>query len=275
MHEDALNIYVDGSSQRGPRSGGIGIIFVVVNAAGDAETINQFEYPGYQQATNQQMELEACIRGLDEALSEANLRPYNRIEVFTDSRYVVDNYKSAMFSWPKTGWCNAKTGRPILNVDQWKRFVKLMKIASEQHRRVNISWEKGKTHQFNKAADKAAKRSSKNPLNDPLSTISVRRKTTEREVEIGSVKMLGQELTIKVITTEWLPSPHRLWKYKYQVLSKESPFYNNIDVIFSEKTVTLLHRHTYVVLMNESTVNPRIVRVLEEIAKEPEPPQSD
>jgi hypothetical protein len=159
-------------------------------------------------------------------------------------------------------------------VDQWKRFVKLMKTAGEQHRRVNISWEKGKTHEFNKAADKAAKRSSKNALNAPLSTVSVRRKTTEREVEIGSVHMLGQEQTIKVITAEWLASPHRLWKYKYQVLSKDSPFYDNVDVILSEKAVTLLHRHTYVVLVNESTANPRIVRVLEEIANEPEAPEA-
>lgn len=272
MDEDALNIYVDGSSRSGPRAGGIGIIFVVVNAAGDAETINAFEYPGYQQANNQQMELEACLTGLEEGLSDAKLRRYEKIAVFTDSMYVVENHKRAMFSWPKTGWCNAQTGRPILHVEQWKRFVKLMKSANEQHRRVSISWEKGKTHQFNKAADKAAKRSSKNALNDPLSVVSVRRKTTQREVEIGSVHMLGQQLTIKIITAEWLPSPHRLFKYKYEVLSQDSPFYENVDVIFSERT--LLHRHTYLVLVNESTANPRIVRVIEEVAKEPNPQQT-
>jgi ribonuclease HI len=171
------------------------------------------------------MELEACVTGLNEALNDTNLRHYEKIVIFTDSMYVFENHKRAMFSWPKTRWCNALTGRPILHVEQWKRFVKLMKTANEQRRRVNISWEKGKTHQYNKAADKAAKRSSKNPLNDRRSTVSVRRKTTERQVEIGSVQMRGQRLVIRIITAEWLPSPHRLFKYKYEVLSKQSAFY--------------------------------------------------
>jgi hypothetical protein len=36
----------------------------------------------------------------------------------------------------------------------------------------------------------------------------------------------------------------------------------------------MLHRHTYAVLVNESTANPRVVRVLEEIAKN-DPPQEE
>jgi ribonuclease HI len=267
--EDALNIYSDGSSYAGPRAGGIGIIFVIVNDTGDAEIINEFEYPGYRQANNQEMELEACIKGLDEALNDSNLQRYEKIEIFTDSRYVSDNYKRAMFEWPKTRWTNRQTGRAILHVSQWKRLVKLLKRASEQRRRVNIHWEKGKTHEFNKAADKAAKRSAKNPLNKPLSTVSVRRKTTDKQVEIGCVKMLGQRLKIRVITAEWLPSPQRCFKYKYEVLSKNSRFYKNVDVIFSAET--LLHRHTYIVLVNKTTANPRIVRVLKEIAKDDQP----
>lgn len=66
LDEDALNIYTDGSSFSGPRVGGIGIVFVIVNGAGDEEIVNEFDYPGYKQATNNEMELEACIKGLEE-----------------------------------------------------------------------------------------------------------------------------------------------------------------------------------------------------------------
>lgn len=89
--DDALNIYTDGPRYSGPKAGGIGIVFVVINQAGDAKIINKFEYPGYQQATNQQMGLETCIKGLEEALTDPNLRQYKRIEIFTDSCYVSDN----------------------------------------------------------------------------------------------------------------------------------------------------------------------------------------
>ena len=44
LDDDALNIYTDGSSFSGPRVGGIGIIFVIVNSAGDEEVVNEFGY---------------------------------------------------------------------------------------------------------------------------------------------------------------------------------------------------------------------------------------
>lgn len=46
--------------------------------------------------------------------------------------------------------------------------------------------------------------------------------------------MQGQQLTIRVITSQFLRSPHQLWKYKYEVLSNESEFCGNVDEIFSE-----------------------------------------
>ena len=72
--EDALNIYTDRSSFSGPRVGGIGIVFVIINDAGGEEVVNEFVYPGYRQATNNEMELEACIKGLEEALDQKALQ---------------------------------------------------------------------------------------------------------------------------------------------------------------------------------------------------------
>jgi len=267
LHEHALNIYTDGSMFSSPRIGGIGIIFVVINDCGDAQIIKQFERPGYKQSTNQEMELEACIVALEEALNDAELAGYSSIEIFTDSRYVSEGYKQAMFVWCKTQWTSRETCRPILHVQQWKHLLRLLKRASQDHRRVNIQWVKGhKQNPYNKAADKAAKRSARNPLNKPLSVVSVRRKKSSKETEIGSVKMQGQRLTIRVITAQFLRSPHQLWKYKYEVLSPESEFRGNVDEIFSE--IYLRDGHEYEVTLNQNTDNPRIVELIRDLRED-------
>lgn len=264
LHENALNIYTDGSMFSGPRAGGIGIIFVIINDAGDAQTIKEFERPGYRQSTNQEMELEACIVALEEALNDADLAKYLNIEIFTDSRYVSKGYKQAMFVWCKTQWTSRETGRPILHVQQWKQLLRLLKRSSQERRRVNIHWVKGhKQNPYNKAADKAAKRSAKNPLNKPLSVASVRRKKSSKKTEISSVKMQGQQLKIRIVTAQFLRSPHQLWKYKYEVLSGESEFCGNVDEIFSE--LYLRDGHEYEVTLNDNTDNPRIVELIRDL----------
>jgi hypothetical protein len=171
-----------------------------------------------------------------------------------------------MFVWPKSQWTNRNTGRPILHVPQWKRLLKLLTLANRERRTVDIQWVKGhKKNPYNKQADKAAKRSAKNALNAPLSTVSVRRKITPKKSEIGSVKMIGQELSIRILTTEYLRSPHRLWKYKYEVLSTESPYHGNVDDIFSK--MALRDGHHYVVKVNESTRYPTIVAMVRELER--------
>jgi hypothetical protein len=100
--ENALNIFTDGSMLPSPRAGGIGIVFVVINDAGDPQIIKQFDRPGYIQATNNEMELEASIVGLQEALDDPELRKYSKVEIFPDSKYVQGNQINLMFVWPKT-----------------------------------------------------------------------------------------------------------------------------------------------------------------------------
>ena len=127
----------------------------------------------------------------------------------------------------------------------------------------NIKWVKGHSKdKYNKTADKNARKSAKNPLHKPLSTVSVRRKKTPKSVKIGSVKMRGQRLSIRIFTTEYLTT-HRLWKYKYEVISRKSKYVDNVDIIFS--TEPLRDGHCYMVVLNKDTANPRITRMLNEI----------
>lgn len=225
--EDALNIYTDGSSFSGPRVGGIGVRFITVNESGD-EVVQDIELPGYKNATNNQMELYACITSLKEALKHKELNSVNRIAIHTDSRYVVDNYKYAMFEWSRNKW-RARTGRPVLNADLWKELVKLI---GKSRLKVDFYWVKGHSKdKHNIAVDKLAKKSAKDSLNKPLTVVDVRRKTTPKSVELGSVKMRGQRILVRIITSEYLRT-QRIHKYKYEVISKGSRYFANVDIIF-------------------------------------------
>jgi ribonuclease HI len=229
IREDALNIFTDGSSFSSPRVGGVGIRIVTVNEAGH-EVIEDFPMTGYRGATNNQMELFACVCGLREAATHPRVNSYNRICIFTDSRYVVDNFNNALFGWPKQRWMTY-SGTPVLNANLWKDLIR--EVKNHAPRRVAIQWIKGHAKNVhNRAVDKLAKASAKIALNPPLSVVSVRRKQTSQSSEIGSIEMRGQRLVIRIVTCEYL-RVQRPNKYKYEVLSKGSKYFGKIDLIYS------------------------------------------
>jgi len=260
IKEDALNVYTDGSSYSGPRSGGIGIRFVTINDEGD-EVVEDFPMPGYKSATNNCMELYACVVALKQASKHPKIPLLNRICIFTDSRYVVDNYSTAIYQWPKQKWMT-KSGTPVLNADLWKQLVREIKKAP---RRAEFTWIKGHSNNpHNKAVDRLAKQSAKNAVNDAMSIVAVRRKQTEKSVNIGSVEMRGQRLAIRIITSEYL-RVQKINKYKYEVISKRSKYLGNVDFIYS--THGLGAGHHYEISVNRNTANPRVVTVLRELER--------
>ena len=257
--ENAINIYTDGSSFSSPRRGGLGMRFVFVDETG-CEQVEDWSPHGYRSATNNQMELQACILALRETRRRGHTSRFPRIVVHTDSMYVIDNCKKAMFQWPKQHWFR-RSGAPVLNSKLWKQLVREIKAS---RCRVDFRWVKGhaKDH-HNKAADKLAKQSAQSPLRNPaLSHVSVRRKKSEASIEIGSVGLTGQRLTVRIISCEWL-SIQRLWKLKYEVMSRASPYYGKIDLIYSD--ILIKDGHSYHVRVNNDSSNPRIVKVFREI----------
>lgn len=260
MIDEPLKIYTDGSSYSGPRTGGVGIRYVSVDERGD-EVVEDVELPGFKGATNNQMELYACVEALRAALRDRDLTLVNTIEIYTDSMYVAENYKRAMFEWSANRWRN-RDGRPILNAELWKDLIKLIRKSP---RRVNINWIKGHSKdRHNRAVDKLAKKSAKNPLNPPLTVVGVRRKKTKKSTEIGSVEMRGQRLRIRILTTEYLPI-QRVFKFKYEVISKNSKYLGNVDEIFCSEVMR--EGHHYEVLLNKSTANPLVVKILRELER--------
>ena len=121
----------------------------------------------------------------------------------------------------------------------------------------------GKKSPRTKAVDKLAKTSARTASKRQLKPAEVRRKRTDQPIEIGSVGMHGQVMTIHIFESE-NQRLHRLSKYWYSVTSEDSPYYGRASVIYSE--LRHLRRRVYRVRVNDDTANPRIVEELGEVA---------
>jgi ribonuclease HI len=263
LDERDINIFTDGSSLTRPRRGGIGIRFISVGEVGE-EHSEDFPLPGYEGATNQQMELAACIEALRAVVTgraPIQDRDYRRIVVWTDSMYMVNGYDRARYDWQTNRWLT-RDGNPVANAAQWKELIKL---AGRTGLRVELKWIKGhRKSAHNKAVDLLAKKSAGERTGRRLSIVKVRRKQSEKSVAAGSVEMLNQRITIRIVTDEFL-RVQRLNKYKYEVRSPRSPFRGCVDLIFSSPAIQLSAGHTYYVQVNDETERPRIVRLFREV----------
>lgn len=261
FRKNTLYIYTDGSSLPNPRKGGIGVRYIYLDNDENEVRIDHYQY-GYQEASSNQMELLAVIEGLRHIYDQDIMINYNYIEIRTDSMYVVNNKNPAIYTWQKNGWCNS-FGRPIENASLWKELIKeLKKIQC----RIEIIWIKGHSKdQDNKEVDKMAKKSAKEVLHSPLIQTKLRRKKSDQMTQRGSIQLKGQRVSIHIINDSFLKL-QRLSKYRYEVISKNSEYYQKVDFIFSE-----LHQlksgHSYYVIFNTDSKNPRILHLMRELKK--------
>ena len=87
----------------------------------DDPTEHEVVFQGFNESTINRMELSACIAAHEWVKEEGIGRWYSRVQIFSDSQYVVDGQFSAPF-WQKAKWRTA-AGRPIDNSDLWKEFL--------------------------------------------------------------------------------------------------------------------------------------------------------
>ena len=128
-------MFTDGSCHGNPGPGGWGAI---LRWEGRERELSG----GAAETTNNQMELMAVIEGL-KALREAC-----EVEVFTDSKYVMDGMKSWIHGWKKRGWKTASK-QPVKNIEYWQSLDR--EVARHQ---VRWTWVKGHSgHPENDRAD--------------------------------------------------------------------------------------------------------------------------
>jgi ribonuclease HI len=257
-----LHVYTDGSSYPGPRRGGVGIRFVMTDAAG-REQFEDYPLPGYDNASNNAAELAAVVDALKAVVVRRiiDLKRYRRIVIWTDSKYLTEGYDSARFSWQSNGW-ETREGNPVANAAQWKE---LLRLAHRTGKPLEMKWVKGhKKSEHNKAVDKLARKSASVRTGRHLSLVKVRRKRTDASVERGSVLMKAQRITIRIIEDRFEPV-QRMNRYKYEVVSRASEYFGRVDMIYSTADLHLSAGHTYYVRVNDETDAPRVTKVFHEV----------
>jgi len=88
---------------------------------------------------------------------------------------------------------------------------------------------------------------------------------TPESVELGCIPMLGQRISVRIVTVEFLTT-QKVWKCKYEVISKGSKHYGLVDILFSD--ALLAAGHSYYLQLNRGQGNPRVLRVFHEIVSE-------
>ena len=133
-----VTIYTDGACKGNPGPGGWGAILFY----GDKKKEISGGEPG---TTNNRMELMAAIQAL-----ELLNRPC-KVELHTDSQYVMKGIQEWIRGWKARGWKTADKS-PVKNDDLWKRLD-----AARARHDVDWRWVKGHAgHPLNERADQLA-----------------------------------------------------------------------------------------------------------------------
>lgn len=133
-----VSIFTDGSCKGNPGPGG----WAALLRMGPHEK----ELSGGEpDTTNNRMELTAAIKGLS-ALTEPC-----QVELYSDSKYVLDGITRWVEGWKKRGWVTASK-KPVRNAELWHDLIE---VASRHE--ITWHWVKGHAgHPENERVDKLA-----------------------------------------------------------------------------------------------------------------------
>ncbi|KQP46500.1 MAG: ribonuclease HI [Brevundimonas sp.] len=138
---DHVIIHTDGACKGNPGPGGWGAVLQA--GSGHEKEL----WGGEANTTNNRMELMAAIMAL-----EALKRPC-KVELHTDSKYVMQGITEWMRGWKARGWLTADK-KPVKNADLWQRLD-----AARLRHDVKWRWVKGHAgHELNERADQLANR---------------------------------------------------------------------------------------------------------------------
>ena len=264
-HDDnALVVYTDGSCLSRPRRGGWAYRLIWINPDG-SESIYDHHEAGLVAATNNRMELTACVAALKHVTGRHSPIPpdaWEKIVVYADSAYVVDNVFNASVHWPRTKWMTSE-GEPVANRDLWLDLVKLRQKARVEIRKVKAH----KTNPHNRAVDKLAKASARMATQPMPGAPMVARKQSPRKTEPHSVAHDGRTETIRVVVVRDLPR-QRYHAYKYEVIDPESASYLAVDDAFAvDGEVELRRNHAYEVRLSDGARGRWIEEVMREVPR--------
>jgi len=135
-----VEIYTDGACRGNPGPGGWAALLI---AGAERKEVSGAEAA----TTNNRMELMAAIAGL------TALKRRCAVQLYTDSRYVLQGFTEWLPQWKARGWRTAAR-EPVKNQDLWE---KLERCAAAQN--IEWHWVKGHSgHDGNEYVDQLANR---------------------------------------------------------------------------------------------------------------------
>ncbi|PZU97961.1 MAG: ribonuclease HI [Pseudanabaena sp.] len=110
-----ISIHTDGACSKNPGPGGWGV--VIHFADGNIKELGG----GLRETTNNQMELQGAIAALEFLASQPQS---TTVDLYTDSKYVLDGITKWIKGWKKNGW-KTKDNKPVKNQEFWQQLDQL------------------------------------------------------------------------------------------------------------------------------------------------------
>jgi len=107
-----ISIHTDGACSKNPGPGGWGV--VVHFSDGSTKELGG----GQRETTNNQMELQGAIAALEFLATHKQSTP---VDLYTDSKYVLDGITKWIKGWKKNGW-KTKDNKPVKNQEFWQQL---------------------------------------------------------------------------------------------------------------------------------------------------------
>lgn len=141
---DEVTIYTDGACSGNPGPGGWGAVLFYQD--------HKKEISGFSAvSTNNIMELTAAIEALKLLKKKCN------IQLYTDSKYLIDGITNWIFNWERNNWRTAAK-QPVKNKELWQELQK-----STALHQIKWIWVKGHNdNEFNERCDQLAREAIKN-----------------------------------------------------------------------------------------------------------------
>jgi len=107
-----ISIHTDGACSKNPGPGGWGVVIHLSD--GSTKELGG----GIRETTNNQMELQGAIAALEFLAMQKQSTP---VDLYTDSKYVLDGITKWIKGWKKNGW-KTKDNKPVKNQEFWQKL---------------------------------------------------------------------------------------------------------------------------------------------------------
>lgn len=122
-----VELYTDGACSGNPGPGGWAFVLRDVKTGKELTGSG-----GKRDTTNNQMEMQAVIEGL------GALKKRCRVELYSDSSYVLQGLQKWMIGWKRNGWVRKEGGKskPVKNVELWQALDEAVKLHEMSYHHV-------------------------------------------------------------------------------------------------------------------------------------------